>query len=152
MIRKMRKEDAGAFLNMTELFYASKAVSNPIPRENHINTFNEIIRSNDYIEGYIFEYEDKPVGYVITTRTYSHEAGGITLWIDELFILEEYRSMGLGKEFFSYLKSTLDASIIRLRLEVESDNDRAINFYQRMGFNISEYDLMYKDRQINNKS
>jgi len=148
MIRKMIKEDEEAFLRMTELFYASKAVTSPIPWENHVKTFNEIIRSKDYIEGYIFEYEGKPVGYVITTRTYSHEAGGIALWIDELFILEEYRSMGFGKEFFMYLKSSLDNSIIRLRLEVDSDNDRAICFYQKMGFNISEYDLMYKDRQV----
>ncbi len=146
MIRKMKKEDAEIFFNMSELFYASDAVINPIPQKNHIDAFNEIMRSNVYLEGYIFEYEDKAVGYVITTKTYSHEAGGITLWIDELFVLEEYRSKGIGMEFFNYLKTALDTSIIRLRLEVESENERAIKFYQKMGFNVSEYGLMFKNR------
>jgi GNAT superfamily N-acetyltransferase len=41
------------------------------------------------------------------------EAGGITLWIDEVYIMDEYRSKGLGKKFFKYLQSLLDISIIR---------------------------------------
>ncbi len=146
MIRKMKKEDAEVFFSMTELFYASDAVMQPIPQEYHIDTFNEIMHSNIYLDGYIFEFEDKPVGYAITTKTFSHEAGGITLWIDELYVLQEYRSKGLGKEFFKYLKTTLDTSIVRLRLEVEADNDGAIKLYENMGFEKLEYDQMFKDR------
>lgn len=146
MIRKMRKEDAEIFFNMTELFYASDAVIHPIPRKYHIDAFNEIMRSNVYLEGYIFEFKDKPVGYAITTKTFSHEAGGITLWIDEIYVLKGYRSRGLGKEFFNFLKATLDTSIVRLRLEVESDNERAKKLYENMGFKKLEYDQMFKDR------
>jgi len=131
---------------MTELFYASDAVMNPIPQKYHLDTFNEIMRSNVYLEGYIFEFEDKPVGYAITTKLFSHEAGGITLWIDEIYVLKGYRSKGLGIEFFNFLKATLDTSVVRLRLEVEPDNERAINLYENMEFKKLEYDQMFKDR------
>jgi ribosomal protein S18 acetylase RimI-like enzyme len=76
---------------------------------------------------------------------YSHEAGGITQWIDELYVLEEYRSKGLGREFFSYLQANFDKSVVRLRLEVESKNERAIKFYKSIGFDILEYGQMFKD-------
>ena len=52
MIRKMKKEDAEVFFSMTELFYASDAVMQPIPQKYHIDTFNEIMHSNIYLDGY----------------------------------------------------------------------------------------------------
>jgi ribosomal protein S18 acetylase RimI-like enzyme len=146
VIRKMKKEDAEIFFEMSELFYASDAAIHPIPQKYHIDTFNEIMRSNVYLEGYIFEVKDKPAGYAITTKTFSHEAGGITFWIDEIYVLKGYRSNGLGKEFFNFLKATLDTSVVRLRLEVETDNERAIKLYENMGFKRLEYDQMFKDR------
>ena len=146
MIRRMKKEDVDVFFSMTELFYASDAVLHPIPQKYHIDTFNEIMRSNVYLEGYIFELNEKPAGYAITTKTYSHEAGGITLWIDEIYVLEEYRSKGIGKEFINYLKTILDTSIVRFRLEVEPENERANKFYRKMGFTELKYDQMFVDR------
>lgn len=143
MIRKMKPEDKDIFFSMTEMFYNSDAVLHPVPQIHHIDTFNEIMRSDEYINGYIFEYNGKPAGYAITAKSYSHEAGGIVLWIDELFVLSEYRSNGLGREFFNLLKKTLDDSIVRLRLEVESENVLAINFYKKLGFTDLEYNQMY---------
>ena len=146
MIRKMQKEDEEIFFDLTDLFYASDAVMHPIPQKYHVDAFKEIIRSNVYIDGYIFEVKGKPVGYAITTKTFSHEAGGITLWIDEIYVLKGYRSMGLGKEFFNFLQTSIDFSIARLRLEVESDNERAIILYKEMGFEKLEYAQMFKDK------
>jgi len=145
MIRKMNDKDLDLFLKFTKLFYESDAVLHQIPDTFHVRAFKEIMNSQKYIEGYIFECEKEPVGYAITAKSYSHEAGGLMLWIVELYIAEDYRSMGIGKEFFDYLRSTLDQSIMRLRLEVESENEKATKFYQKMGFNFLEYDQMYKD-------
>lgn len=148
MIRKMRKEDMEVFLSFTEMFYTSDAVLQPIPQSYHIDAFEEIMRSDIYLDGYIFEFDTKPVGYAMTAKTYSHEAGGLVLWIEELYVLEEYQSKGIGREFFRYIKSVVDTSIVRLRLEVESENTRAIKFYKKMGFNALEYDQMIKDLAI----
>lgn len=151
MIRKMVKEDEEHFLNMAEAFYASDAVIKPISKKQHKDTFNEIMRSNVYLEGYIFEMEGKSVGYAIIAKSFSQEAGGIVLWIDEIYVMKEYRSKGLGKEFFNDLIRNLEHSILRLRLEVASDNASAIKLYENMGFEKLEYIQMYKDRTTLNE-
>lgn len=143
LIRTIKKEDKEIFYKLTELFYASEAVLQPIPKKHHVDAFEEMIRSDDYLQGYIFEINEKPVGYAITSKMYSQEAGGMTLWIDELFILKEYRSKGLGKQFFRYLKNNLASSVKRLRLEVEKDNEIAIKLYEKMGFHKLQYEQMY---------
>lgn len=144
-IRKITKEDEEIFYYMAELFYSSEAVLHPIPKKHHIDTFKELMRSNTYLECFIFEYNEKIAGYALTSKMYSQEAGGITLWIDELFVLEPYRSKGIGKAFFNYLKETLDPSITRLRLEVEEDNERAKKLYKMMDFSKLEYEQMFLD-------
>jgi acetyltransferase, GNAT family len=77
-------------------------------------------------------------------KTYSVEAGGITIWIDELFVLEEYRSKGLGRELFKYIEENGDKKLRRIRLEVELENGRAISLYKKMGFEPAPYDGMWK--------
>ncbi len=148
MIRKMMREDMDVFLEFTEMFYQSDAVLQPIPQNYHIDAFNEIMRSEVYLEGYIFEFDERPIGYAITAKKYSHEAGGLVLWIEELYVLDEYQSQGIGKEFFKFIKSILDESIVRLRLEVDSENSRAKKFYKKMGFDVLEYEQMIKDIQV----
>jgi len=147
----MNTNDYDLFLKFTKLFYESDAVLHQIPDAFHVRAFEEMMKSSNYIEGYLFEYEGEAVGYAITAKSYSHEAGGLMLWIDELYILDDYRSMGIGRDFFNYLRSTLDQSIMRLRLEVEMENERATEFYQKMGFDFLEYDQMYKDIDRSNQ-
>lgn len=147
MIRKIQKSDEQIFYKMAEMFYASDAVLHPIPKEHHANAFMEMMLSDQYIEGYIFEYEGEPAGYAITSKMYSQEAGGITLWIDELFVLKEFRSKGLGKQFFQYLKNSLSPTITRLRLEVEEENEGAVKLYEKLGFSKLEYNQMYLEVQ-----
>ena len=99
MIRKIEKKDRDVFLRLSEMFYASPAVAHEIPKEYHERTFCELMRSDEYADGYIVEADGKPVGIALTAKTYSREAGGKVLWLEELFILEEYRCLGLGREY-----------------------------------------------------
>ncbi len=145
MIRKIEANDRELFYELTKEFYDSDSVLSPIPFQSHVDTFNELMVSDNYISGYILTQDDKNVGYALTSKYYSHEAGGLTLFVEELFILKPYRSQGLGKEFFKYLTVNSDSNIVRLRLEVESKNKRAIDLYGRQGFDVLDYKQMIKD-------
>lgn len=144
MIRKFVPEDREDYIRFSTEFYNSAAVDKPVPREYFEQGFDEMMRSDVYVQGYMLVCDGNNVGYCVTMKTYSVEAGGITIWIDELFVLEEYRSKGLGRELFKYIEENGDKKLRRIRLEVELENGRAISLYKKMGFEPAPYDGMWK--------
>lgn len=148
MIRKLTPADRDIYLQFTEAFYSSDAVMTPIPLTFREQTFSELMRADTYASGYLFEMNHRPVGYALTAKTYSQEAGGMVVWIEELFILPEYRSRGLGSEFFTYLMDVAEPDAARFRLEVEQENTGAVRLYQRRGFETLPYDSMVIDRML----
>lgn len=144
MIRKFVPEDRKDYIRFSTEFYNSSAVDKPVPREHFEQGFDEMMRSDVYVQGYMLVCDGNNVGYCVTMKTYSVEAGGITIWIDELFVLEEYRSKGLGRELFKYIEENGDKKLRRTRLEVELENGRAISLYKKMGFEPAPYDGMWK--------
>lgn len=144
MIRKFVPEDREDYIRFSTEFYNSSAVDKPVPREHFEQGFDEMLRSDVYVQGYMLVCDGNNVGYCVTMKTYSVEAGGITIWIDELFVLEEYRSKGLGRELFKYIEENGDKKLRRIRLEVELENGRAISLYKKMGFEPAPYDGMWK--------
>lgn len=144
MIRKFVPEDREDYIRFSTEFYNSSAVDKPVPREHFEQGFDEMMRSDVYVQGYMLVCDGNNVGYCVTMKTYSVEAGGITIWIDELFVLEEYRSKGLGRELFEYIEENGDKKLRRIRLEVELENGRAISLYKKMGFEPAPYDGMWK--------
>jgi GNAT superfamily N-acetyltransferase len=144
MIRKFVPEDREDYIRFSTEFYNSSAVDKPVPREHFEQGFDEMMRSDVYVQGYMLVCDGNNVGYCVTMKTYSVEAGGITIWIDELFVLEEYRSKGLGRELFNYIEENGDKKLRRIRLEVELENGRAISLYKKMGFEPAPYDGMWK--------
>jgi acetyltransferase, GNAT family len=144
MIRKFVPEDREDYIRISTEFYNSSAVDKPVPREHFEQGFDEMMRSDVYVQGYMLVCDGNNVGYCVTMKTYSVEAGGITIWIDELFVLEEYRSKGLGRELFKYIEENGDKKLRRIRLEVELENGRAISLYKKMGFEPAPYDGMWK--------
>lgn len=144
MIRKFVPEDREDYIRFSTEFYNSSAVDKPVPREHFEQGFDEMMRSDVYVQGYMLVCDGNNVGYCVTMKTYSVEAGGITIWIDELFVLEEYRSKGLGRELFKYIEENGEKKLRRIRLEVELENGRAISLYKKMGFEPAPYDGMWK--------
>lgn len=145
MFRKITKDDWELYRHYVDVFYHTDAVNAPVPEENYRATFDEMMRSDAYVKGYIFECEESPCGFVLLSKTYSQEAGGVSVTIEEIYIDPEYRSRGLATEFFEWLKA--QPGIMRLRIEVEDDNEGAKRLYERMGFDLLPYLQMVIDKQ-----
>lgn len=143
MIRKLKENERELYFELADEFYHSPAVLHPVDRENYSVTFEELMRSDIYAECFIIEYCGHAAGFALISKTFSQEAGGLVIWIEELYIKEEYRSRGLGHEFFEFLEKHRPAA--RYRLEIEPDNKRARALYERIGYKILDYRQMVKD-------
>ena len=143
MIRKITPADREIYLQMAHDFYHSEAVLHPVDDAHFPRAFDEMMRSEDYMTGLIFEAEGRVAGYALLCKTYSQEAGGMAVWIDELFVLPGFRSKGLGRQFFAELEQIVPAA--RYRLEIEPDNVRAEKLYRSLGFDVLGYRQMVKD-------
>lgn len=143
MIRKIQTSDRQSYIELATQFYNSDAVLHPIDQINIEKTFDEMLRSDCYAEGFVFEYESMPIGYALLAKTFSQEAGGMVIWIEELYVLPQYRSKGIASRFFAFLEEHYPAK--RYRLEIEPENQRAAELYKRMGFKVLPYRQMIKD-------
>ncbi|MBP3411593.1 MAG: GNAT family N-acetyltransferase, partial [Clostridia bacterium] len=75
--------------------------------------------------------------------TWSQEAGGRAVWIDEIYVLPEFQGRGMAKAFFAELKEIAPAA--RYRLEIEPDNARAEKLYRGVGFEELGYRQLVMD-------
>ena len=145
MIRELKQADRELYLKMAHDFYHSPAVLHPVPDSYFERTFEECINGGTYVRAFILEYEGQPAGYGLIAKTFSQEAGGYVYWLEELYILEEFRSKGLGSEFFAYVEEHKEEGVLRFRLEVEEDNTRAAALYERLGYKPLNYKQMMKE-------
>ena len=137
IVRRITQEDKDIYTAMARDFYSSPAVLESIPDENITSSFELFLSGTPYGNAFILESEGQPVGYGVLAYTHSQEAGGRVVWIEEIYIKEEYRGFGYGSKFIEYVKTNLPAA--RYRLETEPENFRAAALYRRLGFEKFDY-------------
>ncbi len=145
MIRKVEEKDWQVYLELARAFYHSEAVLHPIPDEYIENTWKELMASDRYVKAFLLERDEKVAGYALLSFTFSQEVGGKVAWLEELFMLPEFRGQGLGKEFFAFMEENVESKVSRIRLEVEPDNDRAKRLYESLGYEDLPYVQMVKE-------
>jgi ribosomal protein S18 acetylase RimI-like enzyme len=93
---------------------------------------------------FIFEKAGEPIGYSIVNRFWSNEFSGQILYVDELYVMPEHRSQGVGAHFFDFLQTNPENHSVAFMLETMYENEKAIEFYKKIGFNPHHNYLMFK--------
>ena len=147
IINDITAADRDEFIAMETDFYNSPAVLHEVERENFVKTFDRLMAGSPFVRCLFFRDENSGavLGYALLAFSYSNEAGGDVVWVDELYVKSEYRSMGIGNRFFDFLSNEYKG-FARFSLETEPDNDGAKRLYKRMGFEPLGYSQMIKDR------
>lgn len=146
MIRPMVKGDRQAYLDMASQFYQSDAVIKKVNRQVMERTFDEILAGSQLLHGYILQNQaGETAGFALLANSWCQEAGGPVLWIDEIFLKPEYRSLGLGKAFFLFVQRQYAGKVARIRLEADPGNSQALSLYQRLGYQVLPYVQLVRD-------
>lgn len=151
MFEEITQRDEAIFVELMREFYHSPAVLHAIPDRHFTDTFHEITNGSPYAEAFLFRENGQIAGYGLLAKTYSNEAGGLVVWLEEIYIREAFRGTGLGSRFFRFVEERYAGKAARLRLEVESDNEGAIRLYKRLGYEALPYQQMIKTPQTDGR-
>ena len=138
----MTAKDKQTIMEMMREFYSSPAVLSNGSAEIFNADIDACLNNNPYLEGYVFEDGGKTLGYAMLAKSFSTEFGKPCIWIEDLYILSEYRGLGLGSKFFEFIEQIYPNHLFRL--EVEEENERAVKVYKKCGFEVLPYMEMKK--------
>ena len=141
-IREMDLRDKDSVFDMMRTFYASPAVYTNGSDEIFLKDIENCIGGNPYVEGYVFENEKGIFGYSMIAKSYSTEFGKPCIWIEDIYVKDEFRGQGAGKAFFDHITEKYSGCLFRL--EVEEENEAAIGLYRKCGFIVLPYMEMKK--------
>ena len=144
-IRMMTKKDKQAVIEMMRVFYASPAVFSNGSEEIFKTDVDVCVSDSPYLEGYVFEDGSNDTllhGYAMIAKSFSTEFGKPCIWIEDLYIKEDFRGLGIGTLFLEYVEEKYCGSLFRL--EVEPDNEKAVSVYKKRGFDFLPYSEMKK--------
>lgn len=143
-IRLMSEKDKFDVLEMMRVFYTSPAVFTNGSEKIYSDDIENCINDNPYLEGYVIEDSKEIQGYAMIAKSFSTEFGKPCIWIEDLYIKDACRGLGLGNAFMEFITEKYTDCIFRL--EVEEENERAINLYRKCGFDVLPYIEMKKQK------
>lgn len=146
-IRLIREEDREKVANMMRRFYDSPAVILDVPDDVIRRDLDACLSGSPYLEGYVFAAGNVLAGYGMLAKSFSTESGGLCVWIEDIYLEEPYRHLGLGTRFLNHVSEKYRHSAVRLRLEVERENVPAYAAYRKNGFRELGYVQMVKERE-----
>ena len=141
-IRPMLASDKPAVIDMMRVFYASPAVHTNGSEAIFAADVDNCISQSPYLEGYVLEDSGILLGYAMIAKSFSTEFGKPCIWIEDIYLKEAFRGLGIGARFFDFITRKYPDHIFRL--EVEEDNTRAVRLYQKCGFSVLPYMEMKK--------
>jgi GNAT superfamily N-acetyltransferase len=134
VIRAAAPADGETFLALVDALADYEKLDRPTP-EARARLLNDAFGPAPHrIRVFLGEVEGRSVAYAITCETYSSFLALPTLYLEDLFVLPDYRRHGIGRAFFGHLAGeALRGGYGRMEWVVLDWNQLAIDFYDKLG-------------------
>ncbi len=104
----------------------------PLNEEAKIRLRRDCLSANPKYQAFNGKVGGKSVSYVIFFFTYSSFLAMPTLFLEDIFVLEQYRRKGVGQKMFDFLKETAKREGCgRIEFTVLKWNKSAQDFYEK---------------------
>jgi GNAT superfamily N-acetyltransferase len=132
-LRLAEKQDVPTILAFIQgLAEYEKLADQVVATEESLTT--SLFGEQRFAEVIIAEYKTQAAGFALFFHNYSTFLAKPGIYLEDLFVLPEYRGKGLGKALLSYLaKLAVSRNCGRLEWSVLDWNQSAIDFYQAQG-------------------
>ena len=120
MIRNFEKSD------IDEIYKLGNLLNSSFSKTNNLLDIYE----DKYTKILIYESENIIKGFLMYTELEAFAD------INDIIVREEYRNKRIASSLIDYMISNLQDSVKLITLEVRESNIKAINLYQKFGFNI----------------
>ena len=131
-IRRARRSDSGQFLRLVLGLAKFEKLGPPSPAGQR-RLVDDVFKSKR-IHLVVAAEGRKLVGYALYFYSYSSFVAKPSLYLEDLFVLEGYRKLGVG---FALFRRCVDEAVSkgcgRMEWAVLAWNQKAIDFYERLG-------------------
>ena len=133
VIEKVNSETFNDFLGLIEKLAEYEKLAPPDEKaKRRLRT--DCLSDKPKYQAFIGKVGHKYVSYVIFFFAYSSFHALPTLFLEDIFVLEEYRRQGVGKKMFDFLKETAkQEGCGRIEFTVLKWNKSAQEFYEKNG-------------------
>ncbi|HYP09039.1 MAG TPA: GNAT family N-acetyltransferase [Bryobacteraceae bacterium] len=132
-VRKAVVSDEPAILALVDALADYEKLARPTASAR-ARLMRDMFGERPRIDCFLAFMDGYPVGYAIVLETYSSFLALPTLYLEDLFILEEYRQRGVGKALFGVaVEEAHRRGCGRMEWTVLAWNQLAIGFYQKLG-------------------
>ncbi|TFW01539.1 GNAT family N-acetyltransferase [Oxalobacteraceae bacterium OM1] len=132
-IRKVGLDDVPALIAMMRTL-AELEGTGPLVRTDAAILARDGFGERPHFGAVLAEIDGAAAGYVSYTVNYSIWAGNQYLHVDDVFVAEPFRQAGVGTLLMQAIaKEATTHGLAFVRWTVETDNVRAIAFYQKLG-------------------
>jgi GNAT superfamily N-acetyltransferase len=132
-VRKAIAADAPALLTLIDALADYERLDPPdgLAKERLIT---DLFSERPRVESFLALVDSKPVGYTFVFETYSTFLALPTLYLEDFFVLPEFRSRKVGSALFREMIAEADRrGCGRMEWSVLDWNQLAIDFYERYG-------------------
>jgi GNAT superfamily N-acetyltransferase len=132
-VRKANPDDAPVILALVDAL-ADYEKLDPPDGAAKSRLIADIFSPRPRLDAYLAEYQGKAVGYAFVLETYSSFLALPSLYLEDLFVMPEYRSKKVGSSLFKAMVGEAHRrGCGRMEWAVLDWNQLAIDFYQRFG-------------------
>lgn len=131
------------FIVNSQLKMALETENLKLDYDTVFNGVSSVVTRKELGTYYVGLVDDELASCLFTTYEWSDWRSKGVLWIQSVYVSEDFRKQGLYSKMYEHIKSIVasDKDLAGIRLYVDKTNHNAIKVYQRLGMSAEHYEL-----------
>ena len=133
VVRMAEADDVAPLVRLMTVFYAEAGF--PLDRQWAASAFAHLLSNPQWGHVWLAEASGQPVGHAVLSVRYTMEHGGLSGYIDDLFVEPSFRRRGVARSLLEALfNACRERGCRSVQVETGRENEGALGLYATFGF------------------